>query len=64
MQSGRVLVASTNDLVQTYFVVTVIYVVVNVLISLLAQWLEKVLNGRRGVGRVSFLGRARRSAVQ
>lgn len=64
MQSGRVLVASTNDLVQTYFVVTVIYVIVNVLISLLAQWLERVLNGRRGVGRVSFFGRARRSVAQ
>lgn len=63
MQSGRVLVATTNDLVQTYVVITVIYVIVNILISLLAQWLEARMNGRRGLGRISLLARARRSTM-
>lgn len=63
MQSGRVLVANTNDLVQTYLVVTIVYVVVNVLISAFAQWLESRMNGRRGAGRISLLARARRSAL-
>ncbi|WP_454300049.1 ABC transporter permease subunit [Salana multivorans] len=64
MQSGRVLVANTNDLVQTYLVITAIYVVVNLLISAFAQWLEKALNRRSGRGSVSLLARARRSAMQ
>lgn len=63
MQSGRVLVANTGDLVQTYLVITVVYVMLNIAISALAQRLERRLNAGRGAGRVSLLARARRSAI-
>lgn len=64
MQSGKVLVANTNNLVQTYLVITAIYVVVNVLISILAQRLEMWLNRRGGRGSTSILAKARRSTIQ
>ncbi|PFG20770.1 amino acid ABC transporter permease [Serinibacter salmoneus] len=63
MQSGRVLVANTNDLVQTYLVITVVYVLVNMVISALAQRMEARMNASRGLGRISLLGRARRSTL-
>jgi glutamate transport system permease protein len=47
MQSGRVLVATTGDLVQTYLVITVVYIVVNMAISRFAQRLDRVLAARR-----------------
>ncbi|WP_108719437.1 amino acid ABC transporter permease [Miniimonas sp. S16] len=64
MQSGKVLVANTNDLIQTYLVITLVYVVVNVLISAFAQRLERRMNRARGMGRVSILARVRRTAIQ
>ena len=48
LQSGRVLIANTGDLVQTYIVVTVIYILVNMLISAGARVLEKRLSRRAG----------------
>ncbi|WP_127573799.1 amino acid ABC transporter permease [Georgenia faecalis] len=47
MQSGRVLVATTGDLVQTYLVITVVYILVNMVISRVAQRLDIVLARRR-----------------
>lgn len=47
MHSGRVLVSNTGNLVQTYLVITVIYIVVNVIISQAAQRLDVVLARRR-----------------
>ncbi len=47
MQAGRVLVANTSDLIQTYFVITVIYVLVNMAISWLAHRLERRLGRSR-----------------
>ena len=49
-QSARVLVANTGDLVQTYFVVTVVYIVVNVIISRLAVIIDRRL-ATRAAGR-------------
>lgn len=48
MQAGRVLVANTSDLIQTYFVITVIYVLVNMAISWAAQRLERRMSGSKG----------------
>lgn len=48
MQAGRVLVANTSDLIQTYFVITVIYVLVNMAISWAAQRLEQRMSGSKG----------------
>ena len=62
MQSGKVLVANTGDLVQTYFVITVIYVLVNLSISAVAQRLEKRLNGRQGAT-IALLPRLRRQPL-
>ncbi|MEZ5090192.1 MAG: amino acid ABC transporter permease [Micropruina sp.] len=42
-QSARVLVANTRNLVQTYFVVTVIYILINLLISRAAVWMDAKL---------------------
>jgi glutamate transport system permease protein len=42
-QSARVLVANTGDLAQTYFVVTVVYIVINVIISRLAVLIDRRL---------------------
>lgn len=53
LQSGRVLIANTHDLVQTYLVVTVIYILVNVLISWGARALDRRM-GRTGARRVSL----------
>ena len=53
LQSGRVLIANTGDLVQTYLVVTVIYILVNVLISWGARTLDRRM-GRTGARRVSL----------
>lgn len=47
MQAGRVLVTNTNDLIQTYFVITVIYVLVNMAISWLAHRIERRMSGSR-----------------
>lgn len=46
-QSARVLVANTRNLVQTYFVVTVLYIIVNLLISRTAVWMDAKLATRR-----------------
>lgn len=45
-QSARVLVANTGDLVQTYFVVTVVYIIINVIISRLAVLIDRRLSVR------------------
>lgn len=63
MQSGRVLVANTGDLVQTYLVITLIYVVINVLISAFAHYLDRVLGRARTGRRVSVLTVVERSAA-
>ena len=47
MQAGRVLVANTSDLIQTYFVITVVYVLVNMAISWLAHRLERRMNSSK-----------------
>lgn len=51
LQSGKVLIANTGDLVQTYLLVTVIYVIVNVLISWGARALDRRM-ARRGARRL------------
>lgn len=48
--SARVLVASTNNLIQTYLVVTLIYIVINVAISRFARYLDE-RRARRGLQR-------------
>nr|WP_227992994.1 amino acid ABC transporter permease [Pseudactinotalea sp. HY160] len=53
LQSGRVLIANTGDLVQTYLVVTIVYIVVNVLISAAARALDRRM-GRAGARRLSL----------
>lgn len=53
-QSARVLVANTRNLVQTYFVVTVIYIVINLLISRAAVWMDARLATRRA-GKPKFV---------
>ncbi|WP_022919064.1 amino acid ABC transporter permease [Ruania albidiflava] len=53
LQSGRVLIANTGDLVQTYLVVTIIYILVNVLISWAARALDRRM-GRTGARRMSL----------
>ncbi len=53
-QSARVLVANTRNLVQTYFVVTVIYILINLLISRAAVWMDAKLATRRA-GKRQFL---------
>ena len=47
MQAGKVLVANTQDLIQTYFVVTVVYVLVNMAISWIAHRLERRMSGTK-----------------
>lgn len=48
MQAGRVLVPNAgNALIQVYFVVTVIYVIVNISISALAHRLERRMSGSK-----------------
>lgn len=53
LQSGRVLIANTGDLVQTYLVVTIVYILVNVLISWGARALDRRM-GRKGAGSISL----------
>src|SRR5699024_8250155 len=53
LQSGRVLIANTGYLVQTYLVVTIIYILVNVLISWGARALDRRM-GRTGARGVSL----------
>src|SRR5699024_4976078 len=53
LQSGRVLIANTGDLVQTYLLVTVVYILVNVLISWGARALDRRM-GRTGASTVSL----------
>ncbi|MFT4218255.1 MAG: amino acid ABC transporter permease [Micropruina sp.] len=53
-QSARVLVANTRNLVQTYLVVTVIYIVINLLISRVAVWMDRKLATRRA-GKTKFV---------
>lgn len=48
LQSGRVLIANTGDLVQTYIVVTVVYILVNMLISFGARALDERMARRTG----------------
>lgn len=48
--SARVLVASTNNLIQTYLVVTLIYIVINVAISRFARYLDE-RRARKGLQR-------------
>ncbi|MEA4945428.1 MAG: amino acid ABC transporter permease [Propionicimonas sp.] len=48
--SARVLVASTGHLIQTYLVVSVFYVLINIAISGFARWLDQ-RSRRRGAGR-------------
>ncbi|MEE6294674.1 amino acid ABC transporter permease [Georgenia wangjunii] len=55
MQSGRVLVATTGDLVQTYLVITIVYIAVNIVISRVAQRLDRVLARRRAGGGRRYL---------
>lgn len=67
-QASRVLVATTHDYVQTYLVVAVVYIVINVIISHLAQRLDTTLARRRsGRGRsytALLPGRVRRSPAR
>ena len=58
LQSGRVLIANTGDLVQTYLVVTAVYIVVNMLISAAARALDRRLARKRS-GRGILLGSRR-----
>ena len=58
LQSGRVLIANTGDLVQTYLVVTAVYIVVNMLISAAARALDRRLARTRS-GRGILLGSRR-----
>lgn len=53
LQSGKVLIANTGDLVQTYLVVTVLYILVNVAISYAARALDRRM-GRSGAKRSSL----------
>ncbi|HLS26246.1 MAG TPA: amino acid ABC transporter permease [Beutenbergiaceae bacterium] len=56
MHSGRVLVSNTGNLVQTYLVITVVYILVNVIISQVAQRLDVALARRRsGRSQLSLL---------
>lgn len=48
LQSGKVLIANTGDLVQTYLVVTVVYILVNMLISCGARALDRRMARRTG----------------
>lgn len=61
LQSGRVLIANTGDLVQTYIVVTAVYILVNMLISAAARALDQRLSRSRS-GRGILLG-ARRTGL-
>ena len=54
LQSGRVLIANTGDLVQTYIVVTVVYVLVNMALSACARALDRRLARRGAPARVSL----------
>nr|NLD39721.1 amino acid ABC transporter permease [Actinomycetales bacterium] len=56
MQAGRVLVANTSDLIQTYFVITVVYVLVNMAISWFAHQLERRMAGA-GRARIPLIPR-------
>lgn len=40
MQQGRVLTAFTHNMIQTYLVVAIVYVIVNYLLTQLANWLQ------------------------
>jgi amine acid ABC transporter, permease protein, 3-TM region, His/Glu/Gln/Arg/opine family len=62
LQSGRVLIANTGDLVQTYIVVTAVYIAVNMLISAAARVLDRRLARRRS-GRSILLGARRAGAI-
>src|SRR5699024_12584155 len=53
LQSGKVLIANTGDLVQTYLVVTVLYILVNLLISAGARGLDRRA-GRTGARGLSL----------
>lgn len=61
LQGGKVLVANTGDLVQTYLVVTVIYILVNIAISAAARALDKRMSRR--TGRRSITLGARRGTI-
>lgn len=60
LQSGRVLIANTGDLVQTYIVVTVVYILVNMLISFGARALDKRMARRGGRRSITFGARGGR----
>lgn len=48
MKSGQNLTAYTHHLIQTYLVISVIYIVINMLLSQLARYLEARQGSRRG----------------
>jgi glutamate transport system permease protein len=50
MQQGRTLTSYTSYLIQTYIVVAVIYVVLNLLLTRLAQWLQGRTGRRAATG--------------
>ncbi|ALJ21009.1 amino acid ABC transporter permease [Microbacterium sp. No. 7] len=61
LQSGRVLIANTGDLVQTYIVVTVVYILVNMAISFGARALDRRM-ARRGRASLTLGARGGRLA--
>lgn len=54
MESGKVMVANSGDLIQTYLVITVIYIAVNIAISRTAQALDSHLSRRRSGSRTAM----------
>lgn len=55
MQTGRVMVSNFGDMVQTYFVITVVYILVNVAISATASRIDRTLARRRTGGGQRYL---------
>lgn len=62
LQSGRVLIANTGDLVQTYLVVTIVYILVNMLISWGARALDRRM-GRTGARGLALATPRRMSGI-
>ncbi len=58
MQQGRTLTSYTSYLIQTYLVVALIYVVLNLLLTRLAQWLQGRTGRRAAAGHTRAEGKA------
>jgi glutamate transport system permease protein len=58
MQQGRTLTSYTSYLIQTYLVVALIYVVLNLLLTRLAQWLQGRTGRRAAAGHTRAEGEA------